>query len=118
MPAERLARMHIAQMQLDERDRHGRERIAQRDAGMAVAARVDQDERGAVLRRRLHAVDQRVLGIGLQCRQFMAGRGRRTGQVGVDFGQGRTPVNLRLARAEQVQIGAVQNQDLGHEQAA
>jgi hypothetical protein len=52
-----------------------------------------------------------VLGVGLQA----SSRGRRPArgaQVGVDLRQGRAAVDLRLARAEQVEVGAVQDQQL------
>ena len=61
----------------------------------------------------VHSLDQFVLGVGLETRQRMAGcRGAR-GEVGIDLGQRRAAVDLRLARAEQVEVGAVQDEDLG-----
>ena len=76
--------------------------------------RVDQDEGGAVAARGLHAVDQLVLGVGLQALELVAGGLRALREVGVDLGQGRAAVDLRLAGAEQVEVGAVQDQQLCH----
>ena len=58
--AECLARVHVRQVHLDERDRDRGQRIAQGNAGVGERARVDHDEGGAVLRRRVHAIDQLV----------------------------------------------------------
>src|SRR5271154_2525475 len=42
MMAERLAPIHVGQMHFDNRDIHGRDRVANRDAGMRVGARINQ----------------------------------------------------------------------------
>lgn len=43
MLTEWLPRMDIRKMHFDERDRHRRQRIAQRDAGMRIRRRIDDD---------------------------------------------------------------------------
>src|SRR5690606_29540891 len=62
----------------------------------------------------LDAFDQRVLGVGLEAGQRVAGGRGAGGEVGVDVGQRRMAVDFRLARAEQVEVGAVQDQQLCH----
>ena len=81
---------------------------------MGEGGGVDQDEGGAVAAGGLDPVDQRVLGVGLERLQLMAGRGGLCAQAGIDVGQRRAPVDLRLAAAEQVEVGAVQDQQSGH----
>ena len=44
----------------------------------------------------------------------MPGRGRPLLQAGVDLRQRRAPVDLRLAFAEQVEVGAMQEQESCH----
>ena len=81
---------------------------------MSEGRRVDQDEGGAVIARGLHAVDQFVFGVGLEALQCMTGGFGATGEVGIDFGQGRVAIDRRLAGAEQVEVGAMQDQQLRH----
>src|SRR5690606_17191257 len=64
--AEGFAGGRVGQVDLDERDRHRRQRVAQGDGGMGEGGGVDQDEGGAVAARGLHPVDQGVLGVGLE----------------------------------------------------
>ena len=63
------------------------------------------------------AVDVEVLHVGhlTVVTDYMVIAGGRTAlQVGVDFRQRGAPVDLRLAFAEQVEVGAVQEQEFRH----
>ena len=64
--AERFARMHVGQMHFDERNLHRGQCVAQGDAGMRERAGIDQDDRGAIFAGGVDAVDQLVLGVGLE----------------------------------------------------
>lgn len=66
--AERFAGVHVGQVDLDERDLHRQQRIAQRHAGMRERRRVYQNEIG-VAARLMNAIDQLMLGVGLQMAQ-------------------------------------------------
>ena len=81
---------------------------------MGEGGGVDQDEGGAVAARGLYAIHQFVLGVGLQMFQLMPGSGGLCREAKVDLGQGGVAIDLRLAGAEQVQVGAVQDQQLCH----
>ena len=81
---------------------------------MGEGGGVDQDEGGAVAACGLDPVDQGVLGIGLERLQCVPGLGCARGQAGVDVGQGRVAIDFRLATAEQVEVGAMQDQQFGH----
>eukprot|EP00825_Cyclidium_porcatum_P015735 TRINITY_DN19018_c0_g1_i1.p2 TRINITY_DN19018_c0_g1~~TRINITY_DN19018_c0_g1_i1.p2 ORF type:complete len:225 (+),score=29.08 TRINITY_DN19018_c0_g1_i1:189-863(+) len=112
--AERLAAVRVGQVDFDEGQGHCRQRVADRDGGVGEGGRIDQDEGGAVGAGGLDTVHQRVLGIGLTGAQLMAGFLRLRHQCQVDVCQRRMAIDLRLARAEQVEVGAMQDQQLRH----
>ena len=89
-------------------------RVADRHRGVGERGRVHQGEGGAIAARGLDAVDQHVLGVGLQALELVAGGLRALREVGVDLREGRAAIDLRLAGAEQVEVGAVQDQQLRH----
>lgn len=66
--AERFAGVHVGQVDLDERDLHRQQRIAQRHAGVRERRRIYQNEIG-VAARLMDAIDQLMLGVGLQMAQ-------------------------------------------------
>lgn len=112
--AERLAGVRVGQVHFDEGDRHRRQCVADRDAGMGEGGGIDQDEVGAVGTGGLDAFDQRVLGVGLEAFQRVPGFGGACPEVGIDGVQAGMPIDLRLARAEQVEVGAVEDEQLCH----
>src|SRR4249919_747367 len=112
--AERLAGMRVGQVDFDEGDLHRRQRIAHRHAGVGEGGRVDQDEVGAVAACGLDAFDQQVLGIALETAQRMPGFLGAGGQASIDLGQRGAAIDSRLAFAEQIEIGAMQDEELSH----
>src|SRR5512139_2534127 len=62
----------------------------------------------------MNAPDQLVLGVGLVPAQLMAGGLRLFGQRRVDVGQRLAAVDVRLAHTQQIEVGAMQGQDLRH----
>ena len=64
--SERLARVHVAQVHLDERNLHREQRIAQRDAGVREARRIEENEGDVARRRLVDAADQLGLGVALE----------------------------------------------------
>ena len=82
LTAERLACVHVRQVNFDERNRHRSERVAQRYTRMREAGRIDQDERGAVGARVLHALDEWAFRVGLEGSEFAAGCLRDLCQIG------------------------------------
>ena len=81
------------------------QRIAQRDAGVRQRARIDQDEAVPSFARGVDAIDQRTLGVRLESDQLVAGCLRDRGQIGIDLGQGRTAIGLRLALPSRFRLG-------------
>ncbi|MCY1283531.1 hypothetical protein D9M71_79900 [compost metagenome] len=62
----------------------------------------------------MNPVDQFVLGIALQVHQVMTGLAGAALQVLVDLGQGGSPVFVGFAGAQQVEVGAMQDEQGGH----
>src|SRR6185437_13684835 len=82
---------------------------------MGEGAGIAKDQGGPVASGLVDTLDQLMFGIGLEADQFMPRRLRAPGQRLVDRGQGFGPVELRLARTQQIEVGPMQDQDLGHE---
>ena len=97
---------------------HGQQRVAQRDAGVREGRRVEDDEGDVARGRLLDAADQFGFGVALERRQLVPDLGGELAGTLVDLLQRHVAVDARLAPAEQVQVGAVQEQDVGHDQRA
>ena len=81
---------------------------------MRVRARVDDGRRRPLLAGAVDAADQLALAVALETFDADAEGCAERGDVPLDVGQRGMPVNLRLARAEQIEIGAVEQQDVFH----
>src|SRR6476661_10619201 len=88
------------------------ERVAQGNAGMRVARRIDQDESHPFLARPMNTVDQLTLQVALVGEDLHAAALSRGSQTPVDLGERLLAVDLRFASAEQVQVRPVQDQYL------
>ena len=102
MLPEGLAGMWIRQMYFHERDAHCCECVTQGDARMGEGGRIDQNEAGAVGTGSLYAIDQLVLGVGLEMLKFMACLCRALDQAAIDLLKRGAVINARLVFAEQV----------------
>lgn len=111
MPAEWLAGMDIGQMDFDEGDGNGRQRIAQSHAGMCVAGGIDDDEADLLLAGRLNTVDQLTFVVALEAFQAHATDAGPRFHRGMNVSERGMPVNPRLARAKQVEVGSVKYQN-------
>jgi hypothetical protein len=80
---------------------------------MGKGSRIEQDEVNAFTAGRLNAVNQLVLGIALQVLQVMAAGLGLFKQLLVDLFQRQPAIGVRLATAEQIQIGAMQDKNGG-----
>ncbi|MNR52760.1 hypothetical protein D3C85_1726620 [compost metagenome] len=86
-------------MYFNKWDRDPSQRIANRDAGVRISRRVDDDEVRAVLPRRLNAVDQRTFVIALPSCQLGAQFPCKQLQALIDLGQRQTAVDMRFPGA-------------------
>ncbi len=111
--AKRLARVHIADMYFDERQIHGEQGIAQCNARMRECAGIQDDEitgAGSLL----DPVYELSLRIALKRGKAVTEIGGLAGEALLDLGQRRIAVDTRFARAEQVQICAIDEQEVRH----
>lgn len=82
-----LARVHVADVHLDERDRHAQQRVPQRDRVVREGGGVDDDRVDALAARCVDPVDQRPLVVALEVRESVfAAWGGRVGRVGRGLG--------------------------------
>src|SRR5690606_34623016 len=118
MATKGLPGVDVRQVHLDEGDADRGQGVAHGDAGMAVGRRVDDHVAHPGRGRLLDQVDQFALMVGLPRFDGDAGLARRLGQPPVDVAEGVGAVMARLAASEQVEVGAVENQDVGHRRRA
>src|SRR5882672_7268971 len=102
--------MHVRQMHFDERDADSEQRIAQGDARVRERTRIEYDVADALALRSMDAIDQHMLRVALQAIERMASRLCQLGEARVDVGKRVAAVDLGLARAEQIEIRAVQDE--------
>jgi hypothetical protein len=114
MLAEFFARTHIRQMDFNECYLRREECIANRDAGVGIGRRVDDDEVDLVGPGLLDAIDDVALAVRLEGLQRDTLLLCKSNQIQVDLGERIGTIDFRLARAEQVQIGAMYDQNLSH----
>ena len=110
MIAPRLARGDVGHVDLEHRERHRLDRVVQRHAVLRQRGRIEQRavERVDAL---VQLVDEHALVVRLQRLELDAALVSEAMQPLVDLRQGRRAVDVRLAAAEQVQVGAVQDQE-------
>ena len=111
MVAEFLAAVDVREVQLDHRQLAGQQGIHDGDRGVGVAGRID-DDGGVAGARLLDPGDQFALVVGLAEIDLDAERIAPRAGLRLDVGQGLGTVDLRLARAQHVQVRSVQDQDL------
>lgn len=110
--APRFARMHIGHMALNERDAHAEQSITDSDRRVREATRVNDDGVDALLAGLLDAVHDAALVIGLEGEDAEAQLGAALLDRGVDLGERDGAVDLGLARAQEVEVGPVDEEDL------
>src|SRR5690554_5073361 len=99
-------------MHLDVRNVDRSQCVTQGDAGVRVGGRVDDDEINAFRGSRLDPVNELTFMVALERFEQNPVRLRAGVIGGVNVAQRGTSLRSRLARAEKVQIGTVQYQNL------
>ena len=112
---EGFPRMHVGKMNFNERNARCQQCVPQRNTGVRERRRVDDDVINAFRTGFVDALNQFVFGVLLQVQQMVTLFGGNTVQSLVDVGQGFIAVNLGLAGAEHVQVGAVKDQYCRHD---
>ncbi len=110
LATSRLAGEDVGEVNLDERDADGEEGVPHRDRGMGERRGVHD---GAVcrLRQRLHELYQLAFMVGLAPGQLNAERRRALTDEALQIGKRLAAVELRFTRAEEIEIGTVQDGD-------
>src|SRR5689334_8539334 len=101
-----LARVNVRHVDLDERNRDGRQRIANRQARVRIRAGVDDDAVDAAAQR-LNRVDQLSLAVMLSELQLDTDLPCYRPQRTLDVVERLVAVQRRFARPEQIQVRAV-----------
>ena len=105
--SERLTGEDVREVNLDERNAHAQQRVAQGNAGVGVGARVDQDEIDAFGTCLVHAVHQQAFLVALERGEAVAEFLRFGAELGLDIGQRGRPVDTGFAGPQQVQVGTI-----------
>jgi hypothetical protein len=107
------AGVDVGDMHLDDRAFAGLQRVQHRHGEMAETGGIDDDP--SRLPRLLNPVDHLVLTVGLAEFEGKAVAGGDLAARGLDVGQGLGSIDVRLALAQKIQVGPVQQIDgLGH----
>lgn len=114
MVAERFTSVHVRQMQLNKRHLSSTERIAKGDAGVRESAGIDQNKGGAVGSGLVDAIDQFAFMIALQTIQRVSQSLRLLTQMLLNISQPGVAVDGRLASTKQVEVGAIEQEQLCH----
>lgn len=106
-----LPRMYITHMQLDKRNPHAQQRIPDRDRRMRERTWVDDDAVDLVAARGVDAVDESAFVVGLVGLEGGVEGGGVGGAGRFDVGEGCGAVDVWFAGAEEVEVGAVEEED-------
>ena len=112
MMAEVLALVDVGNVHFDDRPVEGVERVEDGDGSVGEGGGVDDDAGGASAAS-MDPVDDLVFAVALAELDLEPELGPYAAAVRLDVGQRLAAVNLRLALAEQIEIGAVQDGDDG-----
>ena len=102
-----LAGKYIAQVDLNERNFDRQQCITYGDAGVCEGAGIQKNEVDLGGLRLLHQIDDLMLGIALERRKLMAQLRRKPCKPGLHICEAGGAINARLAAAEQIEIGAI-----------
>lgn len=111
---ESVAREDVAQVHFDEWNAYSEKSVAQRDAGMGEAARIDDDEGSLVTLCRVYFIDQLMFGVALRRGEFMPERMGDLLCPSFKILERGCAIDTWLAGPEQIQIRAVQQENSGH----
>lgn len=106
----RLASVNIAHMKLDKWNANTQQRIADGNGGVRVGAGVDHNSVDLAARG-LDAVDNGTLVIGLEGIKGAVVADGNGAAVRFDVGEGGAAVDVGFARAQEVKVGAVNEED-------
>ena len=106
-----LARRDVRHVDLEHRERHRLDGVVQGDAVLRQPGRVDEGALHGV-DALVQLVDEGTFVVRLEALELAAELAGEHLQLGVDLGQRRAAVDVRLAPAKEIEVGAVQDEDL------
>ncbi len=109
--AEGFAPVDVGQVNFDEAQRDSSQCVAQSNTCMRKSAGVDDDEVRSIGARQMNTIDQSTFVVGLEKSKLRAFALGYWSQLSFDIRQRAAAIDSRLARAQQVQIGSVQNEN-------
>ena len=104
----------IAQVNFDKRNLNGQKGVTQCNTRVRESARVQDDEVDAVNLRLLDPVDELMFGVALKTRKLVSELIGKLNAAFFNVGETRRAVDIRFTRAQQIQIGPVDEQKRGH----
>ena len=111
MMAKGFARVDVGEMHFDDRQRRNRaHRVVDGDRGVGVGAGID-DDAGGLLAGFLDPVDEIALVVGLAEIDLQPEPRAGLLAVGLDVGQRLAAIDARLALAEHIEVGTVQDEN-------
>lgn len=115
MMSEWFTSVHIGQVQLDIGDGNASQGVTKRHTGMGECPGVDQNEVDLFVTGFMNAVDQYAFVIALSAGEAVAKVGSGARQRLFNIVKGGMPVYLGLPGAQQIEVGAIEQQKLRHE---
>ena len=110
--AEGFACVNIGKMYFDKRNGNRRQRITDRHAGVRVGSRIDHDEINMIVAGLVDTLNQRPFVVVLKGFDERTDGIPATDQRTIDIIERGESVMLGFAAAQQIQVGAVHNQDM------
>src|SRR5690625_51657 len=101
-PAEGFTLVHIGEVHFNEGEVGCQQGIPERDAGVRIGSRVEQDQVHPVIGSGVNALDELGLAIGLKGFQPMSGGHRALVELAIDVCQAESTVDFGLPTAEPV----------------
>lgn len=113
--AKCLALVDVADVHLDEANLAGADGIAQGNAGMGQAARIDNAESDAAVGPLMDFIDQGAFMIALKGFNASVVRGGLSGERGENVVKGGAAIDFGFAHAQAVEVGSIQHGNGFHE---
>src|SRR5215470_576395 len=111
LAAELLPAMDIGEVDLHDRKGDGGDGVTQSQGVVGEGAGIHDDGPEAFACRTLHPVDELALVIRLPAHYLHSATARVALNLAVDLGEGGAPIHRGFARAQEIQIGSMEDED-------
>lgn len=107
-----LPRMHVGEVHLYEGKSHTNQGISQRNGGVRISPRIENNAVQALTQSQMNAIDERTFSIRLEVVQSNTQPLSLKIEFRLDLHQRDGAVGLRLAQPQEVQVGSLKNKQL------